>query len=114
MRQTTSTSSATSLVDAVTIRMATSADADALSRVAELDSAPRFRPVPMLVAEVDGELRAAVPLDGGRAIADPFHRTAELVAILTAHARQLAPAPVPAARRWQALRALRPASVSRA
>jgi len=49
----------------------------------------------MLVAEVDGELRAAVPLLGGAAIADPFHRTSELVTILEARAQQLADAAAP-------------------
>ena len=33
----------------------------------------------MLVAEVDGEIVAAVPIDGGRAIADPFRPTADVV-----------------------------------
>jgi hypothetical protein len=46
----------------------------------------------MLLAEVDGDLRAAVPLHGGEAIADPFHPTSELVRILQARARQLAEA----------------------
>jgi hypothetical protein len=97
--------------EAVTIRMAVPADAAALRRLAELDSARAPDPVPMLLAEVDGELRAALPLDGERAIADPFRRTAELVAILAERARQLAPPPARwAARRWRPLSAPRPAS----
>jgi hypothetical protein len=100
--------------ETLTIRMAVSADAAALSRLAQLDSAPP-QPVPMLVAEVGDELRAALPLDGGPAIADPFQRTAELVAILVERARQLeAPARRRAARRWRPLRAPRPAPVPRA
>jgi hypothetical protein len=88
--------------EAVTIRMAVLADAAALRRLAELDSAPAPKPVPMLVAEVDGELRAALPLDGGRAIADPFRRTAEVVAILSERARQLArPTRRRTGRRWR-------------
>ena len=101
--------------ETVTIRMAVSTDALALSRLAELDSAPQPEPVPMLVAEVGGELRAALPVDGGRAIADPFQRTAELVAMLMERARQLAPEPPRrAARRWRLLRAPRPAPFTRA
>jgi hypothetical protein len=53
----------------------------AIEALAQLDSArcPSGR---VLVAAVGGEPRAALPLEGGRAIADPFHRTAELVALL--------------------------------
>jgi hypothetical protein len=77
--------------DTLTIRIAGSADAEALRRLAQLDSAPTPAPAPMLIAEVAGELRAAVPLYGGPPIADPFHPTVELVALLTERTRQLAP-----------------------
>lgn len=50
-------------------------------RLAALDSAT-VPPPPLLVAEVDGELRAAVSLHDGRAIADPFTRTAHLLDVL--------------------------------
>jgi hypothetical protein len=92
MKRTVTTSAHVSsdAAEAVTIRMAVPADAAALRRLAQLDSAPTPKPAPMLVAEVDGELRAALPLDGGRAIADPFRRTAEVVAILSERAQQLA------------------------
>jgi hypothetical protein len=101
--------------EALTIRMAVSADAEALGRLAQLDSAPPPASVPMLVAEVGGELRAALPLGGGPAIADPFRRTAEIVAILADRARQLAPLPPRrAARRWRPLHAPRPAPAPRA
>jgi hypothetical protein len=43
-----------------------------------------------LVAEVDGRLRAALPLDGSTPIADPFFRGAELVDLLRLRAAQLA------------------------
>ena len=101
--------------ETVTIRMTVPADAPALGRLAQLDSAPAPGPLPMLMAEVGGELRAALPLDGGPAIADPFRRTAELVAILAERARQLAPTPPRrAARPWLLVRAARPAAAPRA
>jgi hypothetical protein len=43
----------------------------------------------MLVAAVAGEPRAALPLNGGPVLADPFHRTAELVSLLEMRAAQL-------------------------
>ena len=45
----------------------------------------------MLVAEVDERIVAAVPVDGGRAIADPFRPTADIVELLQARAELLAP-----------------------
>jgi hypothetical protein len=42
-----------------------------------------------LLAEVDGALRAALPLDGSAPIADPFHRSSELVDLLRVRAAQL-------------------------
>ena len=101
--------------ETLTIRLTVSADEAALSRLAQLDSAPPPAPAPMLVAEVGGELRAALPLDGGRVIADPFQRSTELVAILVERARQLeARAPRRGIRSWRLLDALRPAPASRA
>jgi hypothetical protein len=40
--------------ETLTIRMAVAADAQALRRLAELDSAPTPAPAPMLIAEVAG------------------------------------------------------------
>jgi hypothetical protein len=76
-------------VTRVTIRQAAAADAPRLRRLAELDSAPAPTG-PALVAEVDGRLRAALPLDGTAPIADPFHRGAELIELLRMRAAQLA------------------------
>ena len=96
--------------ETLTIRMSVPADSVALSRLAQLDSAPRPEPVPLLLAEVNGELIAALPVRGGRAIADPFRPTAELVAILAERAGQLAaPSAAWAAWRRRSLRVLRPA-----
>jgi hypothetical protein len=72
----------------ITVRHATSADLSALSRLAALDSAnpPRGK---ALVAEADSRLLAALPIGSGRAIADPFEPTAEIVALLEFRAAQL-------------------------
>jgi hypothetical protein len=80
-----------------TIRMAYPDDLAALQRLATLDSSrpPVGR---ALVAEVDGELWAAVGLDDGEAIADPFSPSGPLVALLRARAAQLT-APAPSRRR---------------
>jgi hypothetical protein len=56
--------------------------------LAELDSRP-LPPFPLLVAEVDGQVRAALSLDDGKAIADPFHATRDLLDLLRAHATAL-------------------------
>jgi hypothetical protein len=74
--------------ETITIRTSEAADARELVRLAVLDSA---HPVvgAALVAEVDGRIRAAMPLDGGRAIADPFAESAHVVALLRAHAAAL-------------------------
>jgi hypothetical protein len=98
----------------LTIRMAVSADAEALGRLAQLDSARPPGPVPMLVAEVGGELRAALPLHDGPAIADPFRRTVYLVAMLAERKRQLAPSHRRRARHRRPQRAPRPATAPRA
>jgi hypothetical protein len=74
---------------AVTIRMAGPADAAALSRLAQLDPAPPLDSVPTLVAEVRGELHAALAVESRRAIADPFEPTAKLLAMLVQRAGPL-------------------------
>jgi hypothetical protein len=73
------------------IRFATSADEAAVRRLAALDSAPLPK-APLLVVEEDGELRAALSLATGRAVADPFARTADAVAMLRMRADQMAAA----------------------
>jgi hypothetical protein len=76
------------LTDPVTIRRSYPDDRSALLRLAILDSADPITG-DALVAEVDGELRAAVALSGGAAIADPFHRTADLVELLWIRAARM-------------------------
>jgi hypothetical protein len=73
----------------VTLRYADAGDAAALDRLAQLDSSQAPRGV-VLVAEVGGELLAAVSVDDTRvAVADPFRPTDGLVALLVERARQL-------------------------
>ena len=43
----------------------------------------------MLVAEVDGSIEAALALDGGLAVADPFRPSALDLQLLSIRARQL-------------------------
>jgi hypothetical protein len=77
-------------VSRVTIRHAAAADAERLHELAALDSSPTPSG-PMLVAEVDGRLRAALPLaDDSAPIADPLYRGAELLELLRLRAAQLA------------------------
>jgi hypothetical protein len=65
----------------VVIRRATSRDAAGLARLAQLEGR-RLESDDLLLAELDGELLAAVPLTVGRALADPFRETAWLVELL--------------------------------
>ena len=74
----------TSPIPSITIRPGYADDERALVRLAALDSASGVPPAPLLLAEVDGELRAALSLDDGSVIADPFRPTAEVVALLRA------------------------------
>lgn len=74
----------------ITVRLADYSDARELLKLAALDSTA-LPDGALVVAESGGELLAALPLDGGRAIADPFHRTAALVELLELRAAQLRP-----------------------
>jgi hypothetical protein len=62
-------------------------DALALRRLARLDSAISPPPEPLLVAELDGELKVALSLQDGSVIADPFTYTADVVSLLKLSAR---------------------------
>jgi hypothetical protein len=65
----------------ITIRAARPEDRTELARVAARDTheLPEGR---LLVAKVGADVRAAISLEDGEIIADPFHRTAELVQML--------------------------------
>ena len=73
----------------ITIRSARVADAAAIERVALLDGG-----LPLagsaLVATVDGQIVAVLSLLDGRAVADPFRPTAEVVDLLRLRAYQVA------------------------
>jgi hypothetical protein len=86
------------MTERLTIRLAGAADGPALARLAALDSSavPAGR---VLVAEVEGELWAAVSLDAPAGVADPFRRSGELLLLLRERARQLAQAAEPPRRR---------------
>src|SRR3954469_25732407 len=72
----------------VVIRHARPDEADALATLAQLDSsrAPRGD---VLVADVQGELWAAVSVDDGHAVATPFRPSGELTFRLIGRARGL-------------------------
>jgi len=78
----------TSHTSEITVRLADHTDARALLTLAALDSAQ----VPagaLVIAESDGELVAAVSVDGGRPLADPFRRTSLIVEMLELRAAQI-------------------------
>jgi hypothetical protein len=74
---------------AVTLRLATTGDAAALRRLAELDTRP-LPPGPHLVAELWGSIEAAICLRSGEIVANPFIRTAELCELLWLRTASLA------------------------
>ena len=86
----------------IVLRPATDTDTEALERLAALDSA---RPLTgdIVLASVEGEVRAALSLETGRAVADPFALSLERVKLLRAAAGER-----PARRRVRR-RAVRPA-----
>jgi hypothetical protein len=65
------------------LRPSTATDAAALERLAALDSA---RPLTgeVMLAHAGGDVRAALSLETGRVVADPFYPSAELVVLLRA------------------------------
>ncbi len=65
----------------LTIRRASDSDGVALHKLAMLDSSPEPGG-DVLVAEVGAELWAAVEVESGAAIADPFRPSADLVELL--------------------------------
>ena len=75
----------------VGLRLCRASDDDALGRLAVLEGRP-LPAGPFVVAEVDGSLIAALPLDGGAPLADPFRSTIQLIPLLRLRAEQLSSA----------------------
>jgi len=74
--------------ESVGLRLCSVHDDAAIERLALLEA----KPVPqgrMILAEVDGEIVAALPLRGGEALTDPFRPTAHLLPLLRLRAAQL-------------------------
>jgi hypothetical protein len=72
----------------VKVRIAGPQDSEALAHLAALDS--QHAPTgPTLLAEVDGEVRAALSVPDQTVIADPFQSSAGLVELLRARRAEL-------------------------
>jgi hypothetical protein len=84
--------------DTIVIRRAVDSDASALHGLARLDSS-RVPAGDLLVAEFDGELRAAFSVTDRTYIADPFAPTRDLVLLLDARAAKLRADTLPASER---------------
>ena len=76
----------------VTIRELAGGDEGSLRELSERDTARMLRGE-IVGAERDGRLMAAISLASGEIVADPFHPTADLVALLRVRAGQILPPP---------------------
>jgi hypothetical protein len=93
----------TTPLETIQIRPARADDEAALRRLAALDSAAPLHG-DILVADIGGELLAALSPYDGRAIADPFRMTADLVELLRTRARLMGIPGSESRRRWHSLR----------
>jgi hypothetical protein len=84
----------------VTIRWAQPADLHAVRRLAALDSQAAPCAEELLLAEVDGELWAAVSADRLRRLADPFRPSGGLVELLLTRVSQQRAAAADCPRQW--------------
>ena len=76
----------------VTIRELAGGDEISLRELVERDTARDLRGE-VVGVERDGHLMAAISLTSGDVVADPFHPTADLVALLRVRAGQILPPP---------------------
>ena len=74
--------------ETITIRPLREDDVPAVELLAELDDHP-VPSGPLLLAEVEGTIEAALALESGEAIANPFASSAEAVSLLRLRAEQL-------------------------
>ena len=74
----------------LTVRTASDADAYALAQLAAVDSSTPLAGR-TLVAELGSEPVAAISIDDGTVVADPFRPTAEIVEMLRLRVAQLQP-----------------------
>ncbi len=81
-------SAPSTLWQGMTVRLATTADRAALSRLADLEDATEPA-APVLLGELMQRPVAALSLRDGRVVADPFAPTTELVELLRLRARQM-------------------------
>jgi hypothetical protein len=82
-------SGAVSAAGRAAVRLAHPAEGRTLRRLAQLDDAPELAGVEILVATVEADVVAALSLDDGRVVANPFVYTADAVELLRGHAAAL-------------------------
>ena len=74
--------------ESITIRPLREADVPAVQLLAELEDRP-LPPGPLLLAEVEGTIEAAIGLEGRETVANPFSGSASAVSLLHVRAAQL-------------------------
>ena len=72
----------------ITIRPLREDDVHAVEQLAELEERP-VPPGPLLLAEIDGTIEAAIGLEGRETVANPFSGSAGAVSLLHVRAEQL-------------------------
>jgi len=74
--------------ESITIRPLREEDVPAVELLAELEERP-VPPGPLLLAEVEGTIEAAIGLKGGETVANPFSESGAAVSLLHVRAAQL-------------------------
>ena len=74
--------------ESITIRPVREGDVPAVELLAELEGRP-IPPGPLLLAEVEGAIEAAIGLEGGETVANPFSESEAAVSLLDVRAAQL-------------------------